>query len=57
VVGEPVSAEIVRVIDGDTILVEASPWPHRSRRSKSTCGGVASTRSSFTQMPGNSRRG
>jgi endonuclease YncB( thermonuclease family) len=23
----PVSAEIVRVIDGDTLLVEATPWP------------------------------
>jgi len=30
VVGGPVSAEIVRVIDGDTILVEASPWPQQT---------------------------
>ena len=26
----PVSAEIVGVIDGDTILVEASPWPQQT---------------------------
>ena len=26
----PVSAEIVRVVDGDTILVEASPWPQQT---------------------------
>jgi endonuclease YncB( thermonuclease family) len=26
----PVSAEIVRVIDGDTILVDASPWPQQT---------------------------
>jgi endonuclease YncB( thermonuclease family) len=25
----PVSAEITRVIDGDTILVEATPWPQQ----------------------------
>lgn len=26
----PVAAEIVRVIDGDTILVDASPWPQQT---------------------------
>lgn len=26
----PVSAEIVSVIDGDTILVDASPWPQQT---------------------------
>lgn len=26
----PVSAEIIRVIDGDTILVDASPWPQQT---------------------------
>ncbi|TCL73065.1 thermonuclease family protein [Rhizobium sp. BK251] len=26
----PVSAEIVRVIDGDTLLVEAMPWPQQT---------------------------
>jgi endonuclease YncB( thermonuclease family) len=26
----PVSAEIVRVVDGDTILVEAMPWPQQT---------------------------
>lgn len=25
----PVSAEIIRVIDGDTLLVEAQPWPQQ----------------------------
>jgi len=25
----PVAAEIIRVIDGDTILVEAAPWPQQ----------------------------
>ena len=25
----PVSAEILRVIDGDTVLVEAQPWPQQ----------------------------
>lgn len=25
----PVSAEIIRVIDGDTLLVEAMPWPQQ----------------------------
>src|SRR3954468_19174555 len=25
----PVSAEIIRVIDGDTLLVEATPWPQQ----------------------------
>lgn len=29
-VSGPVSAEIVRVIDGDTILVDASPWPQQT---------------------------
>jgi endonuclease YncB( thermonuclease family) len=26
----PVSAEILRVIDGDTLLVEARPWPQQT---------------------------
>ncbi|TCR90208.1 thermonuclease family protein [Rhizobium sp. BK376] len=26
----PVSAEIIRVVDGDTILVEAMPWPQQT---------------------------
>ena len=26
----PVSAEIIEVIDGDTILVDASPWPQQT---------------------------
>ena len=26
----PVEAEILRVIDGDTILVSAKPWPQQS---------------------------
>ncbi|TNM60577.1 thermonuclease family protein [Aliirhizobium smilacinae] len=25
----PVSAEIIRVVDGDTLLVEAQPWPQQ----------------------------
>jgi len=28
-VAGPVAAEIIRVIDGDTILVEATPWPQQ----------------------------
>lgn len=28
----PVRARIVRVVDGDTILVEAAPWPQQSVR-------------------------
>ena len=30
VVEGPVSAEVIRVIDGDTILVTARPWPQQS---------------------------
>lgn len=26
----PVTAEIIQVVDGDTILVEASPWPQQT---------------------------
>jgi micrococcal nuclease len=30
VIEGPVSAEIVRVVDGDTILVDATPWPQQT---------------------------
>jgi endonuclease YncB( thermonuclease family) len=30
IIDGPVSAEIIRVIDGDTLLVEAQPWPQQT---------------------------